>query len=447
MFLAIFFWLFFCRKNTDVWPLYTRTQPLFYHTSSPATCFLLFKKYTTKEQKTFPSYTPKPPPIFFFQNTQRLSLIMSVMCSEDPPVALDDSSPQTAYQRRKGEVKTTLHWGQRKLLMSEIDFLTRFGLPSDTSTTPTTYTVVYAGAAPATHMPYISELFPEIHFVLVDPNPFDIAKAENIEIINDYFSTALAKTLRARFSKSTVLFISDIRTADWKEQTQEEYLKFLNADNAAQAEWSEAIGATHSMLKFALPYGEGSSQYLKGEVHLPVWGPQTTTECRLIVTHTDSDPISYDHTDHEERMFHFNTVTRTTTYSKHKDINGVGYDHRYDCTREIDILLAYVDKTGLGCGEDVEELVTEMSCAISKQCSRKGYTLATHPLNPFCEERSKDNPHGQKRRRVEQVAIRRVPHPCSDSLTQEKGGEKTKAHVVLKAGETVVMKDHSKATE
>lgn len=37
-----------------------------------------------------------------------------------------DSAPQSTYRSRKGEAKTTEHWGQRKLLLSEIDFLTLF---------------------------------------------------------------------------------------------------------------------------------------------------------------------------------------------------------------------------------------------------------------------------------------------------------------------------------
>jgi hypothetical protein len=48
-----------------------------------------------------------------------------------------DNSPRTKYQRRQGEAKTVDHWGQRKLLLSEIEFLTMYG--------DAEYTVVYAG--------------------------------------------------------------------------------------------------------------------------------------------------------------------------------------------------------------------------------------------------------------------------------------------------------------
>ena len=61
------------------------------------------------------------------------------------------------------------HWGQRKLLFSEIEFLTLYGHLAKT--------VVYAGAAPGTHINYLSkELFPEHKWVLVDPAPFRFAR-------------------------------------------------------------------------------------------------------------------------------------------------------------------------------------------------------------------------------------------------------------------------------
>eukprot|EP00961_Rhodomonas_salina_P002887 39493-Rhodomonas_salina.1 len=58
------------------------------------------------------------------------------------------------YRRRQGEEKTVVHWGQRKLLLSELEFLTAHGAAGAT--------VVYAGAAPGTHTRYLLELFPDL---------------------------------------------------------------------------------------------------------------------------------------------------------------------------------------------------------------------------------------------------------------------------------------------
>lgn len=116
-----------------------------------------------------------------------------------------ENFPRLKYYARKNEVKSVIHWGQRKLLMSEIEFLTRFVEKGHK------YTVVYAGAAPGTHILFLSNLFPEIHWVLVDPAPFTVKQDDRIEIISALFMPEHAE----RFSKEpNVLFISDIRSAD-----------------------------------------------------------------------------------------------------------------------------------------------------------------------------------------------------------------------------------------
>lgn len=54
------------------------------------------------------------------------------------PRVLATDAKCVSYRRRKGELKSVLHWGQRKLLMSEIEFLTNFAEGS-------CKTLVYAG--------------------------------------------------------------------------------------------------------------------------------------------------------------------------------------------------------------------------------------------------------------------------------------------------------------
>lgn len=120
---------------------------------------------------------------------------------------LSPDTPRLPYRRRRGEEKTVIHWGQRKLLMSEIEFLTLHHERGDV--------VVYAGAAPGTHMDYLADLFPGVsRFVLVDPAPFTVHPSDRIQIINGLFTNELADELRERFGSTRILFISDVRSAD-----------------------------------------------------------------------------------------------------------------------------------------------------------------------------------------------------------------------------------------
>lgn len=62
-----------------------------------------------------------------------------------------------------------LHFGQRKLLLSEIEFLSTIVVPRLTSRPAM---CVYAGAANGSHLPFLFELFPGVRWVLIDPAPF-----------------------------------------------------------------------------------------------------------------------------------------------------------------------------------------------------------------------------------------------------------------------------------
>lgn len=78
--------------------------------------------------------------------------------------------------------KISAHFGQRKLFLSELHFLTQY-LRTRTSNLP--LLVVYPGAAPSKHTGYLAQLFPEVTFILIDPTRFGIKRAgSNIAIVD-----------------------------------------------------------------------------------------------------------------------------------------------------------------------------------------------------------------------------------------------------------------------
>jgi hypothetical protein len=71
-----------------------------------------------------------------------------------------DQSKRAAYQRRSFEFKRALHWGQLKLFLTEVEFLTKV-----LELKPTKKIVmVYAGAAPGHNTKYLQSMFPDIQF-------------------------------------------------------------------------------------------------------------------------------------------------------------------------------------------------------------------------------------------------------------------------------------------
>ena len=90
------------------------------------------------------------------------------------PRILSPSSPRAAYCHVPHAARSTNHWGQRKLLLCEVEFLSAF-IPLLRARTPPPkrIVVVYAGAAPGTHIPYLFDLFDnktgDLQFALFDP--------------------------------------------------------------------------------------------------------------------------------------------------------------------------------------------------------------------------------------------------------------------------------------
>jgi len=196
--------------------------------------------------------------------------------------------------------------------MSEIEFLTMHSRPG--------MTVLYAGAAPGNHIPFLAEeLFPHLTFILVDPARFACKPSRNVIIRNEYFTddlcTEFASTITHRATH--LLFISDIRSmsASMRDNEKEER---VGIDMRAQHEWVTMLTPAYSMLKFRLPYSPGHTKYFAGRPYLPVWGGRTTTESRYIIPYASiRDHVMQDwsHKHYEDLMYHFNTVTRTTHFA------------------------------------------------------------------------------------------------------------------------------------
>jgi hypothetical protein len=178
--------------------------------------------------------------------------------------------------------------GQRKLLLNEVLFLTKYGHLSDT--------VLYIGSAPGHHIPIVATMFPKHKFELWDPAPFAIREQylqnSNIELFKQPFTEKTALLYRGR----NVLLISDLRILTkghvqpnnkgpntQTDQTNDE-LKVMN-DNYKQLQFVNLINPRMSMLKFRLPfiYDPPERIYAEGEIWLQAWSKPRSAEVRLIL--------------------------------------------------------------------------------------------------------------------------------------------------------------------
>src|SRR5574337_94987 len=101
-----------------------------------------------------------------------------------------DASGKMPYRSRKGEQRTAISWGQRKLIIGEIEFFLYFWNPK-TLPNPT---VVYVGASPGSHIPLLSSMFESVAaWHLYDPRPFKIQGTSKIHLHQQLFTDKDAK--------------------------------------------------------------------------------------------------------------------------------------------------------------------------------------------------------------------------------------------------------------
>lgn len=254
---------------------------------------------------------------------------------------LDDSAPTASYSRRTGLPKTVEHFGQRKLLLSEIEFLTRNYTTGDT--------VLYAGSAPGDHIPFLTELFPGMKLIMYDPRKYNkVVYKLTDQIYEEYFTDEVAQKLAKEVPEGRMLFVSDIRS----DPSDERVLQ----DMKNQEKWISIMKPKKSLLKFRLPYAPGKVEYLDGDIFLQCFAPQTSTETRLECS-WNAPQKEYDNQKYQDQLFYFNTVTRVSYY-KHPHRN-LGYDHCYDCASEIHILKKYIEKNG-GTLKSLKERIDRM---------------------------------------------------------------------------------------
>lgn len=220
-------------------------------------------------------------------------------------------------------IRNGVHWGQRKLLVSELDFLER---RAEGRTQ-----VIYLGAASGIHLVPLMHLMQEKveRWHLIDPASFveELHKLVNVEIHNCLATVELVQSIVAAQVKGTkFLIISDIRSATDDVS--------IEKDMILQREICRIVRPDAALLKFRLAFRDGETHYFDGKLHMQCWAPEASTELRLEVWNFDSVK-KYENKLLEGKMNFHNTYTRGKLF----EIGGYFYCH--DCACEYDIFLAH----------------------------------------------------------------------------------------------------------
>ena len=297
------------------------------------------------------------------------------------------------------------HYGQRKLALDEIDFLTRV---CNVDNNDHVY-VIYAGAAPGVKTAYVASLFPRVRLLMIDPADFDIKPHANVstyacavdeltlDIITQHNITCVQTFMNPRMiAKIRALmlpclyFISDVRTACYHDDPEDSDICY---NMAQQYNWIRALEPALSILKFRHPFYNQSTRefqretnsilmqselkparedgldiianyradklvFFDGELVLQAWAPNTSAETRLI---TDGKKLRIwgSHLVYEGKMFYYNTSIRRGVEFDTKPVAGMC--NCADCALEKSIWEKYSPDG------DIQKCVDDLSI----MCDRK----------------------------------------------------------------------------
>ena len=295
-----------------------------------------FNKYTIRRSKYTNFYRYKiPRKIGSIQESNLPAVSFKDLKREKIFKTTDDIiklKPKVTYEPRKQRPSTTTHLGQLKLFLSTVQFLLYYA-PKDKEVH-----VIYPGSAHGYNIMFLTELFPQCKWHLIDPGNFYKKLYKNpkiVDIQNMLFTDKLVEEKKKTLKDKYKLLISDIRLNPTDED--------IDRDNRLQEKWVKILKPNYAQLKWRIPRITKIYKYFDGIDYLQMFAADATTETRLVVKGIGKIKMKeWKYEDDENVMYYFNRILRPSYYKtnvKHKCI-----DHCHDCVAMIKLLTEYKEK-------------------------------------------------------------------------------------------------------
>lgn len=277
----------------------------------------------------------------------------------------DDRMP---YEPLKGRRIGGLGWSHRKILMSDLNFITSKLDPEEEAL------VIYIGAVPWKHGPLLMNSFPKARFVLFDQRENDwdqkvknVAAVETSRLIlrsetpDEELAEEVASWFNAEYEGDMkyfvtdvkkILILSDIRKVAHQDSGFVAGEFGMDEDMRTQKQFVEKIYvglqeigiSISSCLRFRLPFiteiGGMEYSYGKGELHTQPWAPVGSTELRLWWNPEEGE-TTYNKSSVEQIMMFHNHKIRSADYGKP---DSASYCQCHDCHYEIQIISRFLSK-------------------------------------------------------------------------------------------------------
>jgi len=144
------------------------------------------------------------------------------------------------------------HWGQLKLLYSELEFLTLCSEQININNCLILYIGAGSGGDARIKHLFMKNFYPNISMLLYDPSPFIITEDDNIKIktgVDGYFTDDKVREVLKIANGRQIIYISDIRISDENMAMKE---KLIYENMQEQQRWGIMMGAEMMLLKFRM---------------------------------------------------------------------------------------------------------------------------------------------------------------------------------------------------
>jgi cap2 methyltransferase len=294
---------------------------------------------------------------------------------------LNENDGELEYRRRRDDEKTCVSYGQRKLLLSLVSFLSKYTKNLESPI------ILYIGASPGNNIGICTHLFPNFEWHLYDPARFAITTdvKRNVFVYQKYFDDETAKYWAERRKGRNLIFISDIRTADYtKAKDLNENEDNIELDMRMQRNWVEMIKPDITQLKFRLSYvldeREKEYEYFDGVIYLQAFCPQTSTETRLVFS--DIKYKKYNCEKYEKQLFFHNAMTREKTKFLNEEADGMELVNDWDCSCEVSIWKDYLIWKGEDITKDAILRLSQEATKLLNANKKQSDTLSYLRSNP-----------------------------------------------------------------
>ena len=250
-----------------------------------------------------------------------------ILIHRDSDAKLKWNSVNTNIEKRNTSMQ---HNGQLKLALSEIFLLNKIKKDDDKwFNDGKIKNILYIGAAPGTHIPFVMDMFPNTFWLLYDPAKFNVIGNTNHKIFSKLFTEEDTSEIIKKLGNDFI-FISDIRHNNKN--------KYVEEDEKLVNDMLRVMKPRWFMIKRRGIWQKGFMYVPQGIEYYQPFKKYKSAETRIIGKGKNLKFVKVDNVDNESLLFYHNIINRQSIWVNRSSIHRYRRCYCTDCEAAIYIM-------------------------------------------------------------------------------------------------------------